>query len=593
METFATPWTEFYGDIPKHLDYKEETLYQGLQRIASEHPELAAYEFLGLRVPYAQFLAEVDSCAAGLYHRGIRKGDRVTVCLPNIPQCMIVFYALNKLSAISSMIHPLSASEEIHYYLKISNSKAAVTLDAFYPRFQHVLKGTPARMLILTKMTDHMTKPIATVFRYTKGRKIAKVPLDLHVVWWKQIMKVKTRRLPEHAAEPLDAHELAVILYSGGTTGMPKGIMLSSMNLNCLSEQVSYQQGDGSEKDRMKAGDSVLAILPMFHGFGLGACVHAFVHHGGKVILVPQFSADAVAKILKKNAPSVMAGVPTLYEALLNNPSVRKADLSALKGVYGGGDTVPLSIKNRFDELLAGGGSNVQLREGYGLTETVTVCTVMPASEYRQNSIGIPLPDMLAKVVEPGTQNEVPVGEDGELCIYGPTMMLGYLDSPEETAEVIQRHEDGRDWVHTGDMVSMDADGFIYFKLRIKRMIKVSGISVYPTQTERILDSHPDVNMCCVIGIPDAYQMSILKAFVVLHDENKETRETEQELISYCRERINKFSCPKSIEFRSDLPMTRVGKIAFTELEKEEIARASHQEDVKRDLIEEREKNLS
>jgi long-chain acyl-CoA synthetase len=336
------------------------------------------------------------------------------------------------------------------------------------------------------------------------------------------------------------------------------------MNFNCLGLQTAAQV-------TFSPGESMLAILPVFHGFGLGVCIHTLLLIGGRCILVPRFNADIVFKYLRKMAPQYMAGVPTLYEALLRHDRIDKLDLKSLKGAFAGGDSLPLSIKEAFDLQVKKSGGTVVLREGYGLTESVTACTLMPEHEYRQGSIGIPYPDMQAKVVKIGSMDEAPVGEDGELCMSGPTLMLGYLNHPQETAATLKTHSDGRLWLHTGDICSMDEDGFIYFKLRLKRMIKCSGVSVYPSQVEEVLDHHPHVELSCAIGIPDKYQIQKIKAFIVLKKGMPGNEEVKQQLIDHCGKHLIKWSVPAEIEFRDSLPLTLVGKVDFNKLEQEEL----------------------
>jgi long-chain acyl-CoA synthetase len=287
---------------------------------------------------------------------------------------------------------------------------------------------------------------------------------------------------------------------------------------------------------------------------------------------VPQFTPETVADIISSQKPSFVIGVPTLFDALSRSPKMQKADLSCLRATFCGADSLPSTVKERFEEMVKKQGGNVQLLEGYGLTEAVTAIMAMPIGHYREGSIGMPFPDMLAKIVLLGTTDEAPLGEEGEICVSGPAVMMGYLNHPEETADTLKTHNDGRIWLHTGDIGTMDEDGFFYFKLRQKRMIKSSGMNVYPAQVEELLYKHPKVRDACVIGIPDEAQVQTVKGFVVLKNPADASIETEKELINYCREHLIKWSCPRSIEFRDDLPKTLVGKVAFNVLEKEEIA---------------------
>ena len=557
------PWLKFYGDIPESIDYPRVTLYEAVMRTVARCPEAVAYDFLGYTSTYRQFGKEIDRCADALASLGMKKGDRITISMPTTPQGIICFYAANKLGAVASMIHPLSTPKEIEFYLNLSRSRFALTLDAFYGKFAEVRERTPLEILILARIPDYLSGIKKIGFHLTKGRKIPKVPEDPMVRWWNDLMKGS---YPPAPRAETGTDELAVILYSGGTTGVPKGIMLSNMNFISEGMQVSAV-GKLSEED------ALLAILPTFHGFGLGVCVNACFMGGAKSILVPQFTPETVATLIKTKRPTFVIGVPTLFDALSRNPEFQKTDLSCLKATFSGADTLPKTVKERFEEIVKKQGGNCQLLEGYGLTEAVTAIMVTPFDEYREGGVGVPFPDMHAKIVKLGTTEEAPAGEEGEICLHGPAVMLGYLDHPEETAETLKTHPDGKVWLHTGDIGTMDDDGFFYFKLRLKRMIKSSGMNVYPAQVEEVLYRHPDVREVCIIGVPDESQVQRVKGFVVLKDAAKAGPEMEKELVAYCQEHLIKWSCPREIEFRESLPKTLVGKIAFNVLEQEEISK--------------------
>ena len=515
------PWRKYQPEgSPEELIFDPRSLYQALSDTAAEHPDAVAWNFMGTRSSYTKFREDIDRTALALSARGVKRGDVMTVCLPNCPQALFVFYALNRIGAIASMIHPLSVSQEIRTFLDISASSWIITLDAFWPRVSPALEGSTVKGAFTCRIQEYMPPVIRAGFYLAKGRKIRKVPAGAAVPW-KKLMASGTASpnagSNSNSAAPIgtepsakNPRDTSVILYSGGTTGTPKGIMLSDWNFNALTQALNWQIPGG-----VAVGDKVLSILPLFHGFGLGVTANLFLTRGGTSILVPQFSADAVIKMMLKNRPQFIAGVPTLFEAMSTHPKIGKVDFSGLKGCYGGGDKVPETVKKRFDEVIKKGGGTIELLEGYGLTETVTACTLLPPGQYRKDSIGIPLPGILAKVVEPESERELSEGEEGELCISGPTNMLGYYNLPGETAQTIRRHADGQDWVHTGDLCSMDREGFIFFRMRLKRMVKVSGIAVYPPQVEELLRSHEAVRDACVIGIPDPYKMNVIRAYVV------------------------------------------------------------------------------
>ena len=556
------PWLKFYQHVPHTINYPRVTMYEALKQTADKNPDAIAYDFFGYTSTYRQFMMEIDHCADALAALGLKKGEKITISMPTSPQGIICFYAANKLGAVSSMIHPLSTVKEIEFYLNVAQSRFALTLDVFYDKFKDVKNTTPLETLILTRIPDYLNLFKKIGFILTKGRDIPKVPPDPMVKWWADLMKGNYAKAPQ---AKMSTDDLAVILYSGGTTGVPKGIMLSNMNFISEGMQVS-------EWGKLSGADSILAILPIFHGFGLGVCINACFMGGGKSILVPQFTPETVADIISSQKPSFVIGVPTLFDALSRSPKMQKADLSCLRATFCGADSLPSTVKERFEDMVTKQGGNVQLLEGYGLTEAVTAIMAMPIGHYREGSIGMPFPDMLAKIVLLGTTDEAPLGEEGEICVSGPAVMMGYLNHPEETAETLKKHADGRIWLHTGDIGTMDQDGFFYFKLRQKRMIKSSGMNVYPAQVEELLYKHPKVRDACVIGVPDEAQVQAVKGFVVLKNPQDASPETERELINYCRQHLIKWSCPRSIEFRNDLPKTLVGKVAFNVLEKEEIA---------------------
>jgi long-chain acyl-CoA synthetase len=536
---------------------------------AARVPEAIAWDFLDTTSSYRAFLAAIDTCANALAALGLAAGERILISMPTSPQGVIAFYAANKLGAVPAMIHPLSTAPEIEYYLNASRARIALTLDAFYARFAAAKPERPLQTLLLARIPDYLSALKKFGFWLTKGRKIAKVPADARVRWWADMMAAPHPQAPRGTT---GTHDPAAILFSGGTTDTPKGILLSNRNFIAEGMQVAAWGGGMAE------GDSILAILPIFHGFGLGVCVNAAFMAGGKSILVPLFGAEIVAKLLRSKRPSLLVGVPTLYDALARDPSLARADLSCLRATFSGADTLPRPVKERFEKLVAERGGRVKLLEGYGLTEAVTAVMATPLTEYREGSIGIPFPDMLAKICRAGTEEELPPGEEGEICVAGPTVMLGYLDDPEATREALRAHADGRTWLHTGDLGRMDADGFFYFTVRLKRMIKSSGFNVYPAQVEAVLYQHPLVAEACVAGVPDPAQVERVQAFVVLKDPAKANADTERALIEHCRAQLIKWSCPRRIEFCAVLPKTNAGKIDYKGLVQQHMSKLDRKE---------------
>jgi long-chain acyl-CoA synthetase len=557
------PWLGSYGDVPSSLEYPEVSVYEAVMRTVGEHPDAIAFDFLGATATYRELGDMIDRCAEGLAALGLGRGDRLTISMPTSPQGVVPFYAAAKLGAVSSLIHPLSPTKEIEHYLDISGSSIALTLDMFYEAFDNARPRKPLEAIILAKVSDPL--PVHKRFAYwvARGRKVPRVPRDDRVHWWSDLISGERR---DAVAPAIDPESLATILYSGGTTGTPKGIMLSHRNVVCSGLQIATWV-------RLSHSDTILAALPIFHGFGLVALVHAGFVCGSRVVMVPVFGPSQVAKVMRTKRPTMMAGVPTLYDALGRDPSLRRTDLSCLRTAFSGADTLSTPVRERFEQLVADRGGRVQLLEGYGLTEAVTAVIATPLHAEREGSIGLPLPDTLVKICEIGTTREVAPGKDGELCISGPSVMLGYLDNPEATADTLRTHDDGRVWLHTGDLARMDADGFFFFLGRLKRMIKSSGFNVYPAEVEAVLAEHAGVAAACVVGIPDEAQGERVKAFVVPRPSHLGDPGLADELIAHCRERLIKWSCPREIELRDELPLTRVGKIDFTALIREEAAR--------------------
>lgn len=559
------PWLAFYGDLPADVAVPDATMYELVAATAQRYPDNVALVYVGRKIGYRTLLAEIDRCAEALLAHGVRAGDSVTLSMPNVPNAIVLFYALNRIGARAVMTHPLSSPEELKHYLNESGSTWAVTMDMFYGRFRDILDDTAVTRLLICQFSDYLSHAKKLGFILTKGRKIDPVPTtDPRILNWQPFLKAGDSPRPYERAGDPDA--TSVILFSGGTSALPKGIELSSANFNALAVAMTAITD-------FQPGNSVLAILPVFHGFGLGLCIHTPLTTGAYSILVPEFSARIYIDNLIKHSPSFIAGVPTLFQALLADEKFAKVSFEQLRGAYSGGDSLTPALKQRFDEAIAAQGSQVELMEGYGLTECVTACTVSPAHHYREASIGIPIPGMWVKVVD-SSAAEVPYGTDGEICVTGPTLMRGYLNDPEATASTLRRHSDGRTWLHTGDIGAMDADGYLYFKGRSKRIIKVSGVSVYPAQVEQVLEAHPGVRRACVIGLPDEYQMSSVKAFVVPADGVAADDRLRDELVAHCKKHLMRWAVPRSLEFRDALPTTLVGKIAYTQLEQEELAGA-------------------
>ena len=558
------PWLEHYGSVPKHLEYPRCSMSRAVLETAEKYPQWPALSFMGKSVSYAELADRIRAAARAFYALGVRKGDRVTLCLPNLPQTVYCLYGLNTLGAVVSLIHPLSAEKEIVFYLKEAESTVLVTLHQFYEKIRRVQAEYPLSRLIVTDVDDALTGIKKAGYRLTVKRGFPALPKTEELILWRDFI---AGGKPAPEAE-MTAGDGAVILFSGGTTGVQKGILLSNGNFNALALQTEAMC------NRTVTGKRMLAAMPMFHGFGLGVCVHTVLAAGACAILVPRFNVKDYAKLIKRERPNYIAGVPALYEALTRTDYLDRTDLSCLMGVFSGGDSLSVELKRKMDRFLADRGATVPIREGYGTTECVTASCLTPDGEEREGSIGLPYPDMDYKICKAGSAEEVPYGEEGEICLTGPTVMLEYLGHPEETAAALRVHSDGRKWLHTGDLGYMDADGFVYFRQRLKRVIVTNGYNVYPSQIENVLDGHPKVQLSCVIGLPDARRGQRVKAFIVPKKGITPDETLKNELSEYCGIYIARYACPRDLEFREDLPKTPVGKVAYRVLEEEEARKS-------------------
>ncbi len=554
------PWLAFYGSMAPHIDYPEKTMWQMVFDAARQWPENTAYDFQGRRTPFKALPGRIERVARALLGQGVGPGDRVLICLPNCPQAVDAFYACNRIGALAAMIHPLSAPKEIEGYLRSSGAKLILTLDQFWGKLRGASEAVEGRPpVVLAQIADELPAHLAPLYRLSQRKKF---PRPQGCLRWRDFLRRGVgRSLPPCPLRPEDG---AVILYSGGTTGASKGILLSSRNFNALALQTAEASGC-----KPLAGMSMLSVMPVFHGFGLGIGIHTPLVAGAACILVPQFTIDSYARLVRRKKPSFIPGVPTLFEALLRAEGLKDADLSFLRGVFSGGDTLTVELKRKVDAFLSAHHSPVQIREGYGTTECVTASCLTPIDQHREGSIGIPFPDTYYCITAPGTDQPLPPGTEGEICLRGPTVMLGYLDAPEETSQVLRRHADAQLWLHTGDLGRMDDDGFVYFCQRIKRIIITSGYNVYPSQIENILDAHEKVLLSCVIGVKDDYRMQRVRAYVVPKPGVEPSEALRQELLAWCRERIAKYAMPRELLFRSELPKTLVGKVAYRQLEEQ------------------------
>lgn len=557
-----TPWLKYYKEgVPAHLNYPKGTMVGYFLEAVARYPENIAIEYYGRTYTYRAFYEMIRDTAKSLKSQGVKEGDTIAICMPNIPEAILMFYAANMVGALVSLIHPLSAEKEIQNYINGSGATFLLSLDLVYDKVHNIVDNTCIKKIVIASAGDSLKTIKKFLYKFKNRGTVPKIELTDDIMTWNEFINYGYDYQGEIACLK-GSSDPAVILYSGGTSGDPKGILLTNMNFNALAlscHKMIEQSGEG---------ESILAILPIFHGFGLGVCIHTTLGCGMRVVLVPNFNPKDFGKLLHKHKISIVCGVPSLFESLTKT-SMGKNDLSKLKSAISGGDFMSKDLKNKVDTYFREHGSNAEIRVGYGLTEASAAICVTPTGEYRESSIGVPFPDTYIKVVRVGTHDEVPYGEDGEICISGLTVMMGYLNNLEETIQTLQIHEDGRTWLHTGDVGSMDKDGFVYFKQRVKRIIISNGYNLYPSYIETIINSHPDVFTSTVIGIPHPKKVQVAKAYIVLKDGVKPSKDVEKSIRLHCEKNLARYSLPAVYEFRESLPKTLVGKVAYRELEKE------------------------
>ena len=557
-------WLDKYKNgVRANLEYPEGSIVDALINVAKKYPEYYAYEYFGKKVTYRGFIEQIKTVAKSLKNYGVEKDDVVTICMPTTPEAICSVYATNIIGAVCNMVHPLSSEKEIEDCINKTNSKIFLTLDMTVEKVMNIKQNTKLQKIIVASADSSLPPLKHYLYKITNYKKKVKLPKNEEdIVLWSKFISTASNFIGEYY-ERKDKNDLAVILYSGGTTGTPKGIMLSNLNINALALEAHEMI------EQTIPGNSVLCVLPIFHGFGLAVSIHTPLLCGMKCIFLPKFNAKKFGDILRTTRPNVLVGVPTLYEALLKQ-KLKKNDLKCVEAVISGGDILTSELKRKIDLYLEEHGSMAKVRPGYGLTEATAATCLTNEFEYSEDgTIGIPFPDTYFKIVKTGTYEKANYGEDGEICISGPTVMLGYLNDDKETNNTLRIHDDKRIWLHTGDVGSMNESGEIIFKQRIKRIIVSSGYNIYPSYIENIICSHKDVLTCTVIGVAHPYKGQVAKAYIVLKDGVNESSKIKKEIIEICKKNISKYALPTEYEFREKLPTTSVGKVSFRELEEE------------------------
>lgn len=559
------PWLAYYSKEDREIKFTNKTIYDYLKTCVGQDMDYIALNYFGNRMSYNELFEKIEQASKSLRSLGVKQGDIVSICMPNTPEAVIAFYACNNIGAVADMIHPLSSPSEIKEYLNASKSKIIFLIDVDYDKVKDVLVETSVYKTVIVSAADSMPLLTSIGYQITRGYKIKKPSfINSDFLTWSDFM-VKGLTYNKAYTHNMKSKDLAIILHSGGTTGSPKGIMISNFNFNAEAQQ------DGVNVYNVRPKDKIMTILPIFHGFGLCVCLHCPLCLKIETILVPEFDGNRFHKMMKNDRPNIIAGVPTLWEAMMDNKKFDDVDLSFLKYVISGGDYLTIPMEERMNNFLRTHGASISISKGYGMTESVAATAYTFDGTNEPGSIGIPMIGNKFCICNPDTGEVLPYGVEGEICVNGPTVMIGYLHNEEETKKVLKKHDDGKVWLHTGDIGYISPDGIIYFTQRLKRMIVSSGFNIYPSVIEEVIEKHPKVKKCCVIGIPHQYKMHVAKAFIVLNDEEKSPARLRKELKELCKENLAVYSIPKEFEFRDSLPQTLYKKIDFKQLEKEEM----------------------
>ncbi|HOK07566.1 MAG TPA: long-chain fatty acid--CoA ligase [Syntrophales bacterium] len=550
------PWLRSYEEgVPEFIAYREICLPEILDETAARFGPNDCLIFQGTRVSFAAFKDMVDRFAACLTDFGIKKGDAVAILLPNIIPCVAAYYAILKIGAIAVMNNPLYSDPELEHQFNDSGSKVLVTLDVLAKRMIDLRPKTGIRQIVTTCIGDYLPPLKRVLGRWLKKYPFADVPGARDVYSWLDCLK---RYPPLAGGVKSSFDDVAMYQYTGGTTGVSKGVMLTHGN---LSKQV--QQLEAWFPKLGKGGEIMLGALPYFHVFGLSVSMNFSIYMGWAQILIPRPQPEPLLEAIRNFRPTFAPLVPTMYIGMLNHPDLKKTDMSCIKGAFSGSAPLPVEVIHNFEKA-----TGAVIVEGFGMTETTPVTHVNPfaGGARKVGSIGVPISDTLCRIVdlETGTR-DMPVGEAGELIIKGPQVMKGYKDRPEETASALR---DG--WMYTGDIATMDEDGYFYIVDRKKDMIISGGYNVYPRDIDEVYYQHPKIQEACAIGIPDPRRGESVKLFVVLKEGETATQE---ELIEYGRTKLAAYKLPVEVEFRKELPKTNVGKVLRKQLRAEEMER--------------------
>lgn len=543
--------------LPDNIKYFEGGLYDAIYETSCKWPHNVAIQYYGLEITYKELIKRINKVAQALKAIGVEKGDRVTICMPNTPEEVYSFYAVNEVGAVANMIHPLSSEKEIEDYLNQSHSKFMLCIDISYPKVETIIKNTEVEQLVVVSATRSMDFMFRGFYYLTKGRK-NHIKTSQRVITWGRFLS-RANRFVGNPHARVNSDDPAVILYSGGTTGKPKGVLLTNLNFNAQALGAKYLV-----PELLKTKNSMLTFLPNFHAFGLGVCMHIPFYCGMKIVLIPQFNAKKLKQYIKKYRINILVGVPTVFEYLMKI-KFGKNELKGIRGVVSGGDIINQAAKQEINDFLKAHGSKAIIQNGYGLTEAAGGMIFSPASVASEpDVVGFPLPDSEVLISDLKTGKEAPIGEDGEILVRGLTIMKEYIGKPKETAEAFVVHN-GKKYLRTGDVGYIDQKGVVHFKTRLKRIIITNGYNVYPVTIEEATMKCKSVSKCACVGVYDKIRGEKVKIFIVLKTSGNE-RATRKELSKIYKQYLAKYEIPREMQFIADLPKTKLGKIDYKAL---------------------------
>ena len=551
-----------YGHIdslPKNIEYFNGGLYDAIYDASCKYPLNTALDYFDTQISYKDLIKKINKVAAALKAIGAEKGENITICMPNTPEGIYMLYAVNEIGAVANMVHPLSSEKEIEDYVNQAKSRIILCIDIAYPKVESIIKNTDLEQVVVVSATRSMDIVVRAVYKLTKGRK-NHIKKSQHVITWNQFL-FKANRYIGNPHARVESDDPAVIMYSGGTTGKPKGVILSNLNFNAQALGAKYLV-----PELIKPEHSFLTFLPNFHAFGLGVCIHMPLYFGCRIVLIPQFNAKKLRKYIRSYHINILVGVPTVFD-YLTKLKLNKNELKAIKGVVSGGDVISMSGKERINDFLRAHGSKTVIENGYGLTEASGGFIFSPRSVAEDpDAIGYPLPDNEVIIVDLKTNKEAKVGEDGEIAVRGLSVMKGYLGKPKETKEAFIEVS-GKKYLRTGDIGYVDEKGVFHFRSRLKRMIISNGYNIYPANIEDVTLKCKNITSCAVVGREDKLRGEKIVVFAVLKEGVSE-RATRKELANIYKKYLAKYENPREIHFIPELPKTKLAKIDFKALEK-------------------------